>query len=281
MKITDSSMDDSTWRKQPSIPDPLEAASLQRLLTTKTLGRTIHIKAQTTSTNDIAKQLARDGASEGTVVLAEQQHQGRGRQGRSFASPSGVGIYMSLLLRPQIELSRLPQLTLLAAVAVAEAITEVSTLSIELKWPNDVMIHGKKAGGILTESVFQADLSPVAIVGIGINVNTALEQFPAELRHQVTSLALAAGRFVSRPRLAAAILNRLEPLYHTFQQRGLVPILPRWLHYGRIAGKPVRCSTERGIEKGVVLGLDEDGALLIRGRDDSRLRVVSGEVVFL
>lgn len=274
-------MDDSTRWERSSIPDPLEADILQRLLTTETLGRTVHIEVQTTSTNDIAKHLARDGAPEGTVVLAEQQLRGRGRQGRSFASPAGVGVYMSLLLRPQIDLSRLPQLTLLAAVATAEAIVEVSTLSVELKWPNDVMIHNKKAGGILTESVFQTNLSPVAIVGIGINVNTDPEQFPAELRHQVTSLALAAGRFVSRPRLIAAILGRFQPLYHTFQRHGLAPILPRWLHYGRIAGKPVRCSTKRGAEEGVVLGLDEDGALLVRGRDNSRLRVVSGEVVFL
>lgn len=274
-------MDDSTRREQSAIPDPLAVDGLQRLLTTETLGRNIHIQAQTTSTNDIAKQLGRDGAPEGAVVLAEQQDRGRGRQGRSFASPAGVGIYMSLLLRPQIELSRMPQLTLLAAVATAEAIAAVSSLPVELKWPNDVMIQGKKAGGILTESVFQADLSPAAIVGIGINVNTAPEQFPPELRRQVTSLALAAGRFVPRQKLIAAILDRFEPLYHAFQLQGLMPILPRWLHYGRIAGKPVRCSTERGIEEGVVLGLDEDGALLIRGRDDSRLRVVSGEVVFL
>ena len=274
-------MDDFTRCEQPSIADPLEADSLQRLLTTRTLGRIVHVKAQTTSTNDDAKRLARDGAPEGTVVLADQQHRGRGRQGRNFASPAGVGIYVSLLLRPEIELSRLPQLTLVAAVATAEAIAEVSALSVELKWPNDILIHGKKAGGILTESVFQADLSAVAIVGIGINVNTAPAQFPADLRHHVTSLALEAGRFVSRPPLIAAILGRFEPLYHTFQQQGLAPILPRWLDYGRIAGKPVRCSTERGLKEGVVLGLDEDGALLVRGRDDSRLRVVSGEVVFL
>ena len=240
--------------EQSSIPDALAAGSLQRLLTTQTLGRTIHIEARTTSTNDVAKQLARGGTPEGTLVLAEQQHRGRGRQGRSFVSPAGVGIYMSLLLRPQIETGRLPQLTLLAAVAVAEAIAEVHSLSVELKWPNDVMIHDKKAGGILTESVFQANLSPVAIVGIGINVNTVLEQFPAALRHQVTSLALAAGRFVPRPRLIAAILGHFEPLYHTFQQQGLAPILPRWLHYGRIAGKPIRCTTERGIEEGGGVG---------------------------
>ena len=274
-------MDDFTRCERPSIPDPLEASSLQRLLTTWTLGQTLHVKTQTTSTNDDAKQLAQEGAPQGTVVLAEQQHQGRGRQGRSFASPAGVGIYMSLLLRPEIEISRLPQLALVAAVATAAAIAEMSALPVELKWPNDVMIGNKKMGGILTESVFRADLSAVAIVGIGINVNTALEQFPSELRHQVTSLALAAGRFVSRPSLIAAILNRLEPLYHTFQQQGLAPILPHWLHYGRIAGKPVRCSTARGVEEGVVLGLDEDGALLVRGPDDSRLRVVSGEVTFL
>lgn len=281
MSITDTSMDDSTRRGQPARPDPLDADSLRRLLTTQTLGRTLHVKPRTASTNDDAKQLAREGASEGTVVVAEQQHRGRGRQGRSFASPAGVGIYMSLLLRPQVEISRLPQLTLLAAVATAEAIAEVSALPVELKWPNDVMIHGKKAGGILTESVFQANRSPVAIVGIGINVNTTLEQFPAELRRQVTSLALAAGHFVSRPRLIAAILARFEPLYHSFQQQGLAPILPRWLHYGRIAGEPVRCATERGVEEGVVLGLDEDGALLVQGPDGSRRRIVSGEVAFL
>lgn len=274
-------MDDSTRREQPWTPEPLAVDSLQRLLTTRTLGRTLHVKAQTTSTNDDAKQLARDGASQGTVVLAEQQHRGRGRQGRSFASPAGVGIYMSVLLRPEIELSRLPQLTLVAAVATANAIAEVSALPVELKWPNDVMIRNRKAGGILTESVFQVDRSPVAIIGIGINVNTALEQFPPELRHKVTSLALAASRFVSRPSLIAAILNRLEPLYHTFQQQGLAPILPHWLHYGRIAGKPVRCSTARGVEEGIILGLDKDGALLVRRRDNSRLRVVSGEVMLL
>ena len=274
-------MDDFTRCERPSIPDPLEADGLLRLLTTRTLGRTLHVKTQTTSTNDDGKQLVQEGASQGTVVLAEQQHQGRGRQGRSFASPAGVGIYMSLLLRPEIEISRLPQLTLVAAVATADAIAEVSALSVELKWPNDVMIGNKKAGGILTESVFHPDHSPVAIVGIGINVNTALEQFPSELRRQVTSLALAAGRFVSRLSLIAAILNRLEPLYHAFQQQGLAPILPHWLRYGRIVGKSVRCSTERGVEEGVVLGLDEDGALLVRGSDDSRLRVVSGEAVLL
>ena len=279
--MSDSSRGDLARGEQPAISDPLEADVLKRLLATRTLGRNLHVEAQTDSTNDIARQLAVDGAPEGTVVLADRQLRGRGRQGRSFASPAGVGVYMSLLLRPQVEISCLPQLTLLAAVATAEAIEEVSSLPVELKWPNDFLIENKKAGGILTESVIQAGQSPVAIVGIGINVNTALNQFPPELREQVTSLALAARRLVPRLPVAAAVLGRFEPLYDAFQQEGLSPLLPRWLHYGRVAGRRVRCTTERGVEEGRALGLDVDGALLIRSRKNPRSRVVSGEVVFL
>ena len=279
--MTESCAGDSVRPEQPGLSDPLDADVLKRLLATRTLGRHLHVEAQTGSTNDIAKQLARDGAPDGTVVLADQQLRGRGRQGRSFASPAGVGIYMSLLLRPQVEISRLPQLTLVAAVATAEAIEEARSTAVELKWPNDIMLEKKKAGGILTESLIQAGLPPAAIVGIGINVNTALQQFPAELRGQVTSLALAAGRFVPRLRIAAAILCHFERLYDTFQRQGLATVLPRWLHYGRVAGKPVRCTTERGVEEGVALGLDVDGALLVRSPEDPRIRVVSGEVVFL
>ena len=279
--MTNSFKGNFAGSEHPGISDPLAVDVLNGLLATRTLGRNLRVEVRTASTNDIAKQLARDGAPDGTVVMADQQLRGRGRQGRSFASPAGVGIYMSLLLRPRVDLGRLPQLTLLAAVATAEAVQEISSLSVELKWPNDIMIRGKKAGGILTESVIQADQAPVAVLGIGINVNTTLEQFPAELRGQATSLALAAGRFIPRLPIAAAVLGSFEALYETFQQEGLAPLLPRWLHYGRVAGKPVRCTTERGVEEGVALGLDVDGALLVRSRENPRLRVVSGEVVFL
>ena len=152
------------------IPDPLDAAILQRLLTTQTFGRTLHILAQTPSTNDQAKTLAAQGAPEGTVVIAEQQTQGRGRHGRTFVSPVGVGIYLSLLLRPSIETTRLPPLTLLVAVAAAEAIADVTSLPVGLKWPNDVEIHGKKVAGILTEAIMRIGQPPAVIIGIGINV---------------------------------------------------------------------------------------------------------------
>ena len=206
MKLTNSSTGDTPRGEQHAVCDPLDVDVLARLLATRTLGRNLRMEAQTASTNDIAKQLAGDGAPDGTVVLADQQFRGRGRQGRSFASPAGVGLYMSLLLRPQVAISCLPQLTLLAAVATAEAIEEVSFLPVELKWPNDILIGKKKAGGILTESFLQANQSPVAVVGIGINVNTTLEQFPAELRG-ASNFPGPGGRTVRSPSAARRCLT--------------------------------------------------------------------------
>jgi BirA family biotin operon repressor/biotin-[acetyl-CoA-carboxylase] ligase len=261
--------------------DPLDAAVLQQLLTTKRLGRTLHLLTHTASTNDDAKALAQGGAPEGTVVLAEHQTQGRGRQGRRFASPAGVGIYLSLLLRPRLDIACLPQLTLLVAVAAADALTEVSALPVGLKWPNDVEIDGKKVAGILTEAVIRMGQPPAVIVGIGINVNTSLEQFPHALQPRVTSLALATGHPWSRHQLIASLLMHLERLYDTFQQAGVPPILERWLHYGCIVGRRVRWSQAQAEATGTVQGLAADGALLVQLADGQLQRVISGEVVFV
>ena len=261
--------------------DSLEASTLQGLLTTERFGRTLYLLAHTPSTNDEAKGLARQGAPEGTVVLAEHQTQGRGRQGRTFVSPAGVGIYLSLLVRPLIEAARLPQLTLLVAVATAEALSEVSALPVGLKWPNDVEIHGKKLAGILTEAVVGVEASPVVIIGIGINVNTSLQQFPPPLRQHVTSLALAAGHPFSRSQLIATLLRHLDRLYHTFQQGDMSFILERWLHYGWIVGRRVRFYQTAGTGEGIVVGLDRDGALLVQTPGNVPQRLVSGEVIFI
>lgn len=258
----------------------LDAAALQQLLSTTTFGRTLHILAQTTSTNDEAKDLALHGAPEGTVVLAEQQTRGRGRQGRSFVSPPG-GIYLSLLLRPRIDTHRLPQLTLLVAVAAAETMTEVCALPVRLKWPNDVEIHGKKVAGILTEAVIRADLPPAVIIGIGINVNITLDQLPHDLHQRVTSLALAAGRPFARHQLIATLLAHLERLYQTFQEMGMSPIQQRWLHYGPIVGRQVRFVHGDTSHQATVVGLDEDSALLVQLADGTHQRVIAGDVVFL
>ena len=264
-----------------TLPEALDAAILQRLLSTQTFGHPLHIFARTPSTNDEVKTLAAGGAPEGTVVLAEQQTQGRGRQGRTFASPAGVGVYLSLLLRPSVEATRLPQLTLLVAVAVAETLFEVSALPVDLKWPNDVLIRGKKVAGILTEAVIQAGSPPTVIIGIGLNVNTRLAQLPVALHQRVTSLALAAGHLFSRHQLIVALLTHLERLYQIFQQGGMAIVLERWLHYGHIIGRRVRFSHMAADQEGTVIGLDEDGALLVQSGGGKPQRVMAGEVTFV
>jgi BirA family transcriptional regulator, biotin operon repressor / biotin---[acetyl-CoA-carboxylase] ligase len=264
-----------------SWPDTLDIAVIQSLLKTRGFGHTVHLLPHTASTNDVAKLLAQQGAPEGTVVLAEQQTQGRGRQGRSFASPAYVGVYLSLLTRPRLDLACLPQLTLVAAVAVAEAIVELSALPLTLKWPNDIEIAGKKVAGILTEALLQADAHPVVIIGIGINVNTSCEQFPPELRHRATSLALAAGHPWSRQHLIALLLTHLERLYDVLHQEGIDSLLQRWLYYGRIVGRLVRFMQPDGVATGRVLGLDADGALLVQRAEGASQRIVSGEVTFI
>jgi len=276
---------ENAWRgqRQPAQDsDMLDATSLQQLLTTQVFGRTMYMLPSTTSTNDMVKDLAQHGAPEGTAVVAEHQTQGRGRHGRSFVSPAGVGIYVSLLVRPQAATHRLPHLTLAVAVATAEALAEYSALPVRLKWPNDVEISGKKVAGILCEAVLHPVASPLVIIGIGINVNTALKQFPPELHRHVTSLALAAGHTWARLPLLALLLTHLEPLYRVFQQGNITPVRQRWLHYGgQIIGRQVRFASEPSAGVGTVVDLDEDGALLVQNADGTRHRLVAGEVFFL
>jgi BirA family biotin operon repressor/biotin-[acetyl-CoA-carboxylase] ligase len=254
---------------------------VQRLLTTRILGRPLHVLDQTSSTNDDVKRLALQGAPEGTVVLADHQTQGRGRQGRTFASPAGMGIYLSMLLRPSVDPTRLPQLTLVVAAAAATALSEVSGLEIGLKWPNDIEIHGKKVAGVLTEAVLQPGGPPAVVIGIGINVNTRLEQLPSELHERVTSLALAADRRFARPAIVAALLAHLERLYEVFQTVGIGPIRNRWLDFGKIVGRQVRFETAGSSSLGMITGLDDDGALLVQVGNGAPQRVIAGEVTFL
>ena len=262
--------------------DELDHDALQGLLTTATFGRPLYILPQTVSTNDEVKRLALQDAPEGVVVLAETQTGGRGRQGRRFASPPGVGIYLSILLRPSVDVGKLPQLTLMAGVAAAEAVAERTALPIRLKWPNDLEIQGKKIGGILTEALLRPGSSPAVILGIGINVNTPLDQFPLDLQPYVTSLALAAKRCrLPRLPLIASLLGHLESLYATFQTAGMSPIIERWLHFGPILGRRIRYEHDTTPRFGTVLGLDEDGALEVECENGTHERVIAGTVIFI
>lgn len=269
----------------PAHTDPtteiFSAAALQAHLTTHTFGRALHVLASTHSTNEVAKTTAFSGAAEGTVILADHQTHGRGRQGRTFVSPPGVGVYLSLILRPQLGPERLPQLPLLAAVATAEAITARCALSPSLKWPNDVHVQGKKVAGILSEAVLPVGASPYVILGIGINVNTTMTHFPPDLRPQVTSLALAAGHAWARLPLIAELLAQLERLYTLWHHDGIAPIIQRWLDYTCNIGQQAQFTEASGQSTGIVVGLDAEGALLVRDTAGLVHRIIAGEVTFL
>ena len=175
-------------------PDRLAPEEVAPLLTTRRFGREIHYERTVPSTQPLAHQWAREGAGEGALVLAEEQTAGRGRLGHSWYAPAKSGIWMSLILRPPIPLVHASQLTLVASIGVARALSDTTGLSLSIKWPNDLLIGDKKVCGILTELRGEQDRVDYIVLGIGINVNIVTDQWPEELRERATSLAIASGR---------------------------------------------------------------------------------------
>src|ERR1017187_8118407 len=197
-----------------SAPDALHADDLlARLGKTKIVGRDIRVFEQTTSTNDVIERLARDGVKEGAVVFAESQTRGRGRLGRKWMSPPRRGLWFSVLLRPDLRPQEATRLTVASATALRRAIETQTGLKPNIKWPNDILIHGKKVAGILTEMSAELDCVKYVVLGIGVDVNLNHSDFPAELRKLATSLKAELGRPVSRPELAVAILRELDHDY--------------------------------------------------------------------
>src|SRR5580693_5189979 len=182
-----------------SSPDALHADDLlARLGKTKVIGRDIRVFKETTSTNDVIEKLARDGVKEGVVVFAESQTKGRGRLGRKWISPAHKGLWFSILLRPDLRPQETTQLTVASATALRRAIHNETGLSPEIKWPNDILIRGKKVAGVLTELSAEVDRVKHIILGIGIDVNLSANEFPAELKKTATSLKIETGETVSR-----------------------------------------------------------------------------------
>jgi BirA family biotin operon repressor/biotin-[acetyl-CoA-carboxylase] ligase len=236
-------------------------------LATKTFGKNLILLDKVASTQEHLRMLANEGAPEGTLVIAEQQTEGRGRMGRQWLSPPGKGIWMSLLLRPQIPLHQIPQLTLLAAVAMHRAITRVTNLEIGIKWPNDLLAGGKKISGILMESAAEEARVKYIIAGIGISVNLDEEDFPPEIRSKATSLKMAAGREIDRPELIAAVLGDFEKLYELYQQEGFSPIRTLWEMNAVTLGKEAVLATSKGTVEGVPISLDDTGGLRVQLAD--------------
>lgn len=241
-------------------PDRMLPQELSWNLATRRIGKRIHCYEETDSTMDIAHRLAAAGEPEGSVVVAEGQRGGRGRLGRRWVSPKGKGIYCSVLLRPPLALSEVPRLTLMAAVAVARAIRQVTGIRAEIKWPNDVMVGSRKVAGILTELTAELNRVNVCIVGIGINVNTPRRLLPAH----ATSLAEEGGAKVSRVELARALLTQMDRLYEGFLARGMEPILEEWRGFAGFLGRRIRVEVQGRRVDGQAVDVDASGALLVR-----------------
>ena len=253
-----------------------EAELLSCLKTEWAGGRTVYFDA-TDSTNVQAKRLAEAHAPHGTLVVSDRQDGGKGRRGRSWASPSGVGIWMSLILRPEIAPSSASMLTLAAALAVREGIREETGLSPLIKWPNDLVLNGKKICGILTEMSTELMEIQYVITGIGINVNQ--REFPPEIRDTATSLSLEAGRSFRRSSLIAAILKAFEKDYTAFLKTGDLSLLLEEYNACLVnRGKEVCILDPSGEYRAVAEGIDESGSLLVTLPDGTRREIISGEV---
>jgi BirA family biotin operon repressor/biotin-[acetyl-CoA-carboxylase] ligase len=241
-------------------------------LTTRFIGRRLEYRAVLGSTQDLARRVAQAGATEGTVVLAGRQTAGRGRLGRSFISPRG-GLYLTVVLRPTLE--HLRPLPIIAALAVARGLERVAGLRTALKWPNDVLVGGRKICGILVESDLMGQTVNYVLLGIGVNVNADMSAYP-EIAAIATSAAAEAGCDISREALAAAVLNELEALYLAVQ--GGRPVQDEWRARLETLGRQVRVSCGQTVEEGLAEDVDGDGSLILRRPDGSRVTIAAGDV---
>jgi BirA family biotin operon repressor/biotin-[acetyl-CoA-carboxylase] ligase len=250
----------------------LSHSAIQSELTTRFVGRNLLYVPTVSSTMDIARQAAVDGAEEGTTIVAEEQTQGRARLGRAWINPQGV-MAISVLLRP--ELSYLLRLTMVAALATSHGIEKSTRLRTTLKWPNDVLIRGKKVSGILTESALRSQSVDWAIVGIGVNVNFDPGLYP-EIADIATSLSNELGHEVSHLRVLVNLLDHMESLYLA-AQRG-EPIHEEWRNRLDTLGKMVTVKSGSDLVEGRAESVEDDGSLLLRRPDGTLVKFITGEV---
>lgn len=261
-----------------STPDILNHEEISEYLKTKYIGREIYYFDSINSTNTKAKELAYSIKTEGAVVIAEEQTSGRGRLGRNWSSPNKKGIWMSIILKPQIEPQDAAKITQVAAAAVWKAINQIG-VKTQIKWPNDIVFNGKKVCGILTEMSGELNRLNYLVVGIGINANTTISEFPEEIRDMATSLKVETGKEIKRKELIALILNYFEELYNNFtKNRSIASSIKICRENSALIGKDVRL-TLRGEEKEVkAMDINEDGELIVQDKDGNISKVISGEV---
>lgn len=259
-------------------PDKLDVARLAAMLDTRTMGRFIRYVDQTGSTQTLAHEMVAGGAKEGTLIIAEEQTAGRGRMDRKWHSPAGRGIWMSLVLTPSIPLQFTPQLTLLVAVALCRAVKKLVKIDIGIKWPNDLLIGGRKVSGILLESKAEDERLLYAIAGIGISANLETEDYPEELRGIATSLKLASGKEIDRVQMISEFLHEFEALYDLFLTQGFSPIRSLWEALSVSLHCPIKVQTPNRVVEGIAECIDEMGALVVKTGDGTLVKLFSGDV---
>lgn len=265
-----------------SSPEVFTSLDISAGLATKRIGSSIVCLKETESTNQVAFKMAEEGAREGTVVIADAQSAGKGRLGRVWLSPAGVNLYCSVVLRPSIAPVAACQLTFLSVVAVARAIESCTTLKPLIKWPNDILIDGKKVAGLLNEMNAETEKVNFVVLGIGVNLNVRMSDLgEGVLRHPATSLLEAGGVEVNRAEFTRVLLRELDRLYDRFLAEGEGPVRAEWLERSAIRGRSVRVSQVNREFTGVVQGVDSFGALLVKLADGTVETVLSGDVALI
>jgi BirA family biotin operon repressor/biotin-[acetyl-CoA-carboxylase] ligase len=262
-----------------SIPDILRQSDIKPGLKTGVIGKEIHLLPSVASTNTLAMELAMSGSPEGTVVIAETQTGGKGRLGRKWLSPKG-NLYLSVILRPDVPLQKAPLITLMGAVAVATAIRTTCGLEAGIKWPNDILVAGKKVSGLLTEMSAEQDRVRHIVLGVGVDVNMELETLPSEIRALATTLAAASGKTIDRTMLLRQLLRDLDHWYRIFLTNG-PDVLREWSSLNLTIGNRVAVSGAGEALEGLAQGIDEEGRLVIRLDNGTVRTVAAGDVAIV
>jgi BirA family biotin operon repressor/biotin-[acetyl-CoA-carboxylase] ligase len=264
-----------------SRPDLLLPQEIQRGLSTAYIGKKIFYFSELESTNIIAKEKAlhrTETINEGTIIIAERQSAGKGRLGRKWFSPAG-GIWLSIILYPQLSPSYISRITLMTAVAVVKAIKTCTQIKSQIKWPNDIMINEKKVCGILTEMSAELDMINWVVVGIGINVNIDHREFPEDIQANTISLKEVSGKEVLRVKLAQTFLQEFEKYYDKLKRKKFSSILKEWKLYSHTLGRKITVDMGEKITAGEAVDINEEGALILKKEDDELIKIISGTIL--
>jgi BirA family biotin operon repressor/biotin-[acetyl-CoA-carboxylase] ligase len=261
-----------------SYPDKLSENTLQWGLNSKWIGKRIIHKHSTPSTQIIAHQAASEGASHGTVIIADEQTEGKGRMDRHWHSDKGNGIWLSIIVRPEILPYQAPQLTLLTATVLADVLRKFASVTSLIKWPNDILINNRKTAGILTEMQAEQDRIQYVVIGIGINVNQEESDMPKDIAHRATSLKIETNQHWQLRELVQHILITFENTYDSYMKNGFPEIKDKWESFGFKIGENISIKTMRNEWDATFIGIAADGALLTKSADGTIKKLYSAEI---